>query len=218
MAKLFTTSGQYGVKRSGKYGKLSPAERAELNIQKGLYDNPETVTKQMQKDLDALLKETQKTVNAKIDALQKYADETGRESPSLIPKIEFPKDTQEKIKEIARGKIFDAEETSTVEGTAEFFDNVGDDIDNIFDDIEDNDEWEKLLENLARENDRWTIMRRIIQLHPEYTQSEILDMIDEIMSYGFNLTTDDITNMILEYIGDSDKKASDFENKAKQFR
>lgn len=210
MGKLFTTSGQYGVKRSGKYGKLSPAERAELNIQKGLYDNPETVTKQMQKDLDALLKETQKTVNAKIDALQKYADETGRESPSLIPKIEFPKDTQEKIKEIARGKIFDAEETSTVEGTAEFFDNVGDDIDDIFDDLED--------ESISRETDRWTIMRRIIQLHPEYTQSEILDMIDEIMSYGFDLTTDDITNMILEYIGDSDRKASDFENKAKQFR
>ena len=214
MARLLASAGQYGIKRNGKFGKLSAAERAELNIQKGLYDNPEKITKQMQKDLDALLKETRESVNQKLKALQKYAEQTGRESPSMIPKIETPKDIQGKIREIARGKIFETEETSTVEGTENFFENVGDDVDEIFEDIE--SEYTDAGEPPII--DRWAIMRRITQLYPEYTQSEILDMVDYLVGTSNLLDNDDITHIIIEHIEKEGRRKSDFENTARKFR
>ena len=216
MPKIFTTAGQYGVKRSGKFGKLSPAERAELNIQKGLYDDPAKVTKQMKKDLDALLKETRKNVNDKLKALQEYADKTGRVSPSMIPKIETPDDIQRKIEEIARGKIFEGEETSTVDGTKDFFDAVGDDVDELFDDIDDIPEYGR--GDGTQVVDRWNILRRIIQLYPEYTQSEILDMVDYLVGISNLLDNDEITEIIINQIESDNSRRQNFENSARHFR
>lgn len=205
MSKIFKSSGQYGVKRSGKFGRLSSVERAEMNLQRGLYDDSKKVTSQMQKDLDNLFKEIRNQVNSQLAQLREYEKETGRKSPSLMPDIDKNLKTNEKkILEILRGKEFLQEETSTVQGTKDFFDELEKD------DIEIPDE-------VAKQDDRWTIFRRIADLYPNYPQSELLDIIDEyIVENAF--TVDQITEMIIARLESQKEDLKDFEENAKNFR
>lgn len=205
MPKIFKSSGQYGIKRSGKFGKLSSAERAEMNIQRGLYDDSRKVTAQMQKDLDNLFKEIRKQVNSQLAQLRQYEQETGRKSPSMMADIYTnPKTNEKKILEILRGKEFLQEETSAVQGTKDFFDELEKD------DIEIPDE-------VAKQEDRWTIFRRLTDLYPNYSQSELLDMIDEYMSENA-FTVDQITEMLLAKLESQKEDINDFEENAKNFR
>lgn len=210
-----STLGQYGIKKSGRWGKLSAAERAEMNIEKGLYFSSK-ITRQMEKDLAALLKQTAKETNAKLKALRDYAEKTGRKSPSMfIEDIKTPKEVDLAIKEIIRAKFFNDEETSTVEGTERFFDEAGDDVDDIFDNIE-NPENDDFVESMKwYDHDRWTIMRRIMQVYPNMTQSEVLDMIDEFENSG--MSNDDITQVIIDSLVDMQEKSDNFNNSAHSF-
>lgn len=205
MSKIFKSSGQYGIKRTGKFGKLSSAERAEMNIQRGLYDDSKKVTAQMQKDLDNLFKEIRKQVNTQLSQLREYEKETGRKSPSLMTDIYTnPKTNEKKILEILRGKEFLQEETSTVQGTKDFFDEL--EKDNI-----------EIPDEVAKQEDRWTIFRRLADLYPNYSQSELLDMIDEyILENAFSV--DQITEMILAKLESQKEDINDFEENAKNFR
>ena len=205
MPKIFKSSGQYGVKRSGKFGKLSSAERAEMNIQRGLYDDSKKVTAQMQKDLDNLFKEIRKQVNSQLAQLREYEKETGRKSPSMMTDIYTkPKTNDQKILEILRGKEFLQEETSTAQGTENFFDELESE------DIEIPDE-------VAKQEDRWTIFRRLAELYPNYSQSELLDMIDEYMAENA-FSVEQITEMMLAKLESQKEDINDFEENAKRFR
>lgn len=212
--KIFTTSGQYGIKRSGKWGKLSSVERAELNIQKGLYDNPRKITAQMKKDLDNLLKETAKRVNESLFALREYEKATGRQSPSIMPDIEYPKDIQDKIAEITRGIVFENEETSTVSGTEEFFDTVGDDFEDFFEDVDFQTGGE-----YKSKPDRDRIIRRILDMMPEKSSSEVADMVDYVIySTGGIMDDDEITIAVVEMLQGETKRRNNFEQNAETFR
>lgn len=205
---IFTTSGQYGVKRSGKFGKLSAAERAEMNLQRGLYDDGKKITKQMQKDLDALFREIRKKTNSQLAQLRQYEQETGRASPSLMTDIYTrPKTNEQKILEIVRGKSFLDEETSTVEGTKNYFDFVGDDLDDF-------------IESIDNESiDRDKVIRRILDLHPEKASSEIADTVDYyIQNADGLLSEDELTIFILETIKNEMNNKTNFDNNAKEFR
>lgn len=205
MGKIFSQSGQYGIKRSGKFGKLSSAERAEMNIQRGLYDDSKKDTAQMQKDLDNLFKEIRKQVNSQLAQLREYEKETGRKSPSMITDIYTnPKTNEQKILEILRGKEFLQEETSTVQGTKDFFDELESE------DIEIPDE-------IAKQEDRWTIFRRLAELYPNYSQSELLDMIDEYMAENA-FSVEQITEMMIAKLESQKEDINDFEENAKNFR
>lgn len=205
MPKIFKSSGQYGIKRTGKFGRLSSAERAEMNIQRGLYDESKKVTAQMQKDLDNLFKEIRNQVNSQLAQLREYEKETGRKSPSLMTDIYTnPKTNEQKMLEILRGKEFLQEETSTIEGTKDFFDELEKD------DIEIPDE-------VAKQEDRWTIFRRLADLYPNYSQSELLDMIDEYMAENA-FSVDQITEMMLAKLESQKEDLNDFEENAKNFR
>lgn len=196
--------GTYGIKRSGKWGKLSAVERAEWNFKRGNYfKSDSSITKRMRSDLVELLKETRKRVNSKLDALRKYKEETGNDSPSLEwmkDDIKMTTDLDEILLELARARNFEQQSTSTVEGTEKFFDEV----DPRFDEAT----------RFATIHDRWTIARRIIALYPMYTISEVLDMIDAEMEANKELTVDEITSNILESLKDYWGAANDFENGA----
>lgn len=205
MPKIFKSSGQYGIKRNGKFGRLSSAERAEMNIQRGLYDESKKVTAQMQKDLDNLFKEIRNEVNKRLAQLRQYEQETGRQSPSMMTDIYTnPKTNEKKILEILRGKEFLQEETSTVQGTKDFFDELENSGAEIPDEV-------------AKHDDRWTIFRRLADLYPNYSQSELLDMIDEYMAENA-FTVDQITEMILAKLESQKEDINDFEENAKNFR
>ena len=205
MPKIFKSSGQYGIKRNGKFGRLSSVERAEMNIQRGLYDESKKVTAQMQKDLDNLFKEIIKQVNTQLAQLREYEKETGRKSPSMMIDIYTnPKTNEQKILEILRGKEFLQEETSTVQGTKDFFDELENSGAEIPDEV-------------AEHDDRWTILRRLADLYPNYSQSELLDMIDEYMAENA-FSVDQITEMILTKLESQKEDINDFEENAKKFR
>lgn len=205
MPKIFKSSGQYGIKRNGKFGRLSSAERAEMNIQRGLYNESKKVTAQMQKDLDNLFREIRKQVNSQLAQLREYEKETGRQSPSIMTDIYTnPKTNDQKMLEILRGKEFLQEETSTVQGTKDFFDELENE------DIEIPDE-------IAKHDDRWTIFRRLAELYPNYSQSELLDMIDEYMVENA-FSVDQITEMMLAKLESQKEDINDFEENAKRFR
>lgn len=202
MPKIFKSSGQYGIKRSGKFGKLSAAERAEMNLQRGLYDDGKKVTAQMQKDLDTLFKEIRNKTNSQLAQLRQYEEKTGRSSPSLMTDIYTnPKTNEQKILEILRGKSFLEDETSTVEGTEQFFEELGQD---------------EIGNDIPVEIDRWKIMRRIRDLFPTKSQSEILDTIDELS--GFGLDDDEITQIIMESYNSEQKRTAEFDKNSKEFR
>lgn len=209
MPKIFKSSGQYGIKRSGKFGKLSAAERAEMNLQRGLYDDGKKVTAQMQKDLDALFKEIRNKTNAQLAQLRQYEQETGRSSPSLMTDIYTnPKTNEQKILEILRGKSFLEDETSTVEGTKDYFDFVGDDLDDFLDEIDE-----------TGGIDRDKVIRRILDLHPEKSSSEIADTVDYyIQNADGLLSEDELTIFILETIENETNSKTNFDKNSKEFR
>lgn len=201
--KLFTTSGQYGVKRSGKWGKLTSSERAELDIQRGVYSGQGSVTSQQMHRLDKLLREIKEETNKRLAALRDYAEETGRFSPSIMPDIETPLSIDEKLQEIARGKLFLQEETSTVSGTESFFDEMEMDF---------SGETEK------EAIDRWRIVRRILDMYPSKSISEILDYIDYLSENNPEMTEDEIAVRILEGLQAEQDRTADFEKRAKKFQ
>ena len=205
---IFTTSGQYGIKRSGKFGKLSAAERAEMNLQRGLYDDGKKITARMQKDLDTLFKEIRRKTNKQLAQLRQYEQETGRKSPSLMTDIYTrPKTNEQKILEILRGKSFLEEETSTVEGTKDYFDFVGDDLDEFFEEFEN--------ANIDRDK----IIRRILDLHPEKSSSEVADIVDYYIEKADGLLSEDeLTIFILEIIENESINKNNFDKNSKEFR
>lgn len=196
--------GTYGIKRSGKWGKLSAVERAEWNFKRGNYfKRDSSITKRMRSDLVELLKETRKRVNSKLDDLRKYQEETGNDSPSLMDDIKITTDIDEILLELARARNFELQSTSTVEGTKKFFDEVDPRFDEATRD-----------KRFATVHDRWRIARRILALYPMYTISEVLDMIDAEMEANKELTADEITSRILEMLKDEWGSANDFEKGA----
>lgn len=145
--RIFSGSGEYGIKFSGKWGKLNAAERVHRDLIKGIFDtkNTKDIPTKALKDLKAVVKSMGKAVNEKYKKLK----DAGLTTPATLNIEEQggeisskSDDLSDLIGEYIRAKEFLDDETSTEDGAEEF---------------------EK---DVAVDADKWTILRRLAKIDP----------------------------------------------------
>lgn len=138
MARAFSRLGRYGIKASGKWGRLNKKERAiyEQGRAEGktIEQIHQTVIESANPErmpIDELKREVkrlQSRVNRYANQLREYRIETNVESPALKRLEESGgnisaagNDYDKLLKEYSRANIFLSDPTHTVKGTQEFF-------------------------------------------------------------------------------------------------
>lgn len=138
MARAFSRLGRYGIKASGKWGRLNAKERAiyEQGRAEGktIEQIHQTVIESANPErmpIDELKREVkrlQSRVNRYANQLREYRMETNVESPALKRLEESGgnisaagNDYDKLLKEYSRANIFLSDPTHTVKGTQEFF-------------------------------------------------------------------------------------------------
>lgn len=181
--KLFS-SGTYGQKPSGRWGKLTGAEIAEKMINEGL--RPWNMDKSQKKQLDTAYEKFAREINQKAMETHKYMQETGHHSAAFEDLMEsggvLPEKAPQSIEEIQaefiRGKFF---ETTARDIDNDYNSEMPDIDDDFTDEIPD-----------INPNDKWTYFRRLQRYNPDIIQalggiSETLDLIESAMYSGFDM-------------------------------
>lgn len=174
---------KYGLKFSGKWGKLNAAERGHLNLMQGIYNKKDVkkISKSEIKDLKALVKVIAEAVAGRYDAIMAE----GLQTPATMDLEESggyinyeSDDPFDLLTEYNRGKSFLDDETSTTEGAEEFNKEV------------------------AVDADKWTILKRLKDIDPTLQvnkgyASMVLHEIEFIIQEQ-RYTVDEITAMMID--------------------
>lgn len=173
--KLFS-SGTYGQKPSGRWGKLTGAEIAEKMINEGL--RPWNMDKSQKKQLESAYEQFAREINQKAIELHKQLQDTGHHSAAFEDLMESggflpekaPSDIGDMQTEFTRGK---------------FFETTSRDIDSDY-----NDEMPE--EPDINPNDKWIYFRRLERYAPNIIQEmggmyETLDKIETAMYSGYDM-------------------------------
>lgn len=121
---LFATSGQYGLKPSGRWGKLNEYEHKMRDREPA---NPDELDEKALRDM---LRPIARRVNRNAKALRDYERATGHRSPALDDlensggNISIRGTRQDLMNELIRAQIFENDPTHTVSGTKKFFGNI----------------------------------------------------------------------------------------------
>lgn len=209
MNKLFTTRGQYGIKSSGKWGRLNPTERGIYErgraegktlkeIQQSVIEsaNPSGMTLE---ELKREVRRLQRTVNRYANQLREYRIETNVESPALKALEESGgnisaagNDYDKLLKEYTRANIFLSDPTHTVKGTKEFF------------------------KDIAISSDAWAIVDRLAKADPRvyaskentYKVKEAVDIQIEKQMYSKDEIYEILLPQLDSILGEKAAKAS----------
>lgn len=218
-SKLFS-SGLYGEKSNGKWGKLTGKEIIEKSLQ-GDSLNISRLDREQQKQIENEYQKKRKEVSEKMDALQNYLNETGYQSEALDdftasgkPELEEkPKSFQELLDEYVRAEIFTQSETSTPEGVETRYKDFYEEYEKTDDD--DFEEWRKSAVDI---NKKWSFYRRLERLNPQIIsdlggKSETLNLIEKAIYQGFDMD-EFIVNLINQYESQINSQKEDFEQNA----
>ena len=185
MAKshIFSNKGEYGIKFSGRRGRLNAAERAHRRLMQGIYNKKDVskISKDEIKDLKALVKMMAQEVSGRYDAII----DAGIKSPATIEleetggKINYKtNDPFDLLTEYNRAKSFLDDETSTPEGAEEFNKEV------------------------AADADKWIILKRLkeidktLQVNKGYASAVLHEIEAYIQEQRY--TIDEITSMMMD--------------------
>lgn len=200
---IFSGSGEYGVKFSGKWGKLNAAERTHRNLMQGIFNtkNVKDISSKAIKDLKSVLKSMGKAVNEKFKSLKN----AGLTTPATLNLEESggeistkSDDLSDLIGEYIRAKDFLDDETSTEEGAEEF---------------------EK---EVAHDADKWTILRRLAKIDPRIKidtsyGSQVLHEIEMYIAEG-QYDINEITDIMIGRLDDIARKRENSKNNMNKFR
>lgn len=190
--KLFS-SGAYGKKPSGRWGKLTGREIIEQSLQ-GETINPQRFDKSQKEQIKREYDRKRKEVSERFDDLQNYLNETGTHSEAyddfltsgngLTELEESPDSFEQMLNEYMRGELFTQSETSTPEGVREFYDDFAREYGGYEDE-----------EIEFREVDtsmKWDYFRRLERYNPQIISdlgglSGALDQIESAIIEGFDM-------------------------------
>lgn len=185
--RIFSGSGEYGMKFSGKWGKLNAAERVHRDLIKGIFDtkNIKDIPSKALKDLKSVVKSMGKAVNEKYKKLK----DAGLTTPATLNIEEQggeissrSDDLSDLIGEYIRAKEFLEDETSTEEG------------------------YELFAKEIAVDADKWTILRRLEKIDSRLTinrgyASQTLHEIEMYIGLS-RYDINEITDIMIERLSD----------------
>ena len=201
--RIFSGSGEYGMKFSGKWGKLNAAERVHRDLIKGIFDtkNIKDIPTKALKGLKSVVKSMGKAVNEKYKKLK----DAGLTTPATLNIEEQggeisskSDDLSDLIGEYIRAKEFLDDETSTEEGAEEFNKNVANDL------------------------DKWTILRRLAKIDPRIKIDKTYgsQFLHEIEMYIADRAYDinEITDMMIGRMNDIAEERENRQTNMTRFR
>lgn len=215
--KLFS-SGAYGKKPSGRWGKLTGREIIEQSLQ-GETINPQRFDKSQKEQIKREYEKKRKEVSERFDDLQKFLDETGAHSEAyddfltsgdgLTTLEENPDTFEQMLNEYMRGELFTQSETSTPQGVREMYKDFAEEYG-----YEDEDDFSEVDTSM-----KWDYLRRLQRYNPQIISdlggiSEALDMIESAIIEGFDMD-EFITNMINQYEATAAERRQSFYKNAR---
>lgn len=192
-SKLFS-SGLYGEKSNGKWGKLTGKEIIEKSLQ-GEIINPQRFDRSQKEQIKREYEKKRKEVSERVDDLQNYLNETGAHSKAYDDFLtsgngsttleENPDSFEQMLNEYMRGELFTEDETSTPQGVREFYEDFAHEYGGFDEDEEIN----------FREVDtsmKWVYFRRLERYNPNIISdlgglSAALDQIEAAIIEGFDM-------------------------------
>lgn len=218
--KLFS-SGAYGKKPSGRWGKLTGREIIEQSLQ-GETINPQRFDKSQKEQIKREYERKRKEVSERFDELQNYLDETGAHSEAyddfltsgdgLTTLEENPDSFEQMLNEYMRGELFTQSETSTPQGVRKMYEDFAEEYGGFEDDDEINF-------NEVDTSMKWVYLRRLQRYNPQIISdlgdiSEALDKIESAIIEGFDMD-EFITNLINQYEASAAERRQKFYKNAR---
>lgn len=205
--QLFSTSGQYGTKFNGQYGKLTAAERGALIMEK--YDIDHKLTKSERKDVNAYLRYRKQDLRTQITAIpiedaKKYmsvqlADEFGINEPDTI----LTDDALNAMDDAMQQYMEQEQVYNTLNQDRRYIKAAKDEPDKYTN-----------LEKALEADDKWRLLRKLAEVDKRLNYdrayaSETLKDIEDIMNYSEfkSLTFDEVFEMLLEQHKESIQQA-----------
>lgn len=217
--KLFS-SGAYGKKSNGRWGKLTGREIIEQSLQ-GETINPQRFNKSQKEQIKREYNKKRKEVSERFDELQNYLDETGAHSEAyddflasgdgLTTLEENPDTFEQLLNEYMRGEIFTQSETSTPQGVREMYEDFAEEYGGYED--------EEINFSDIDTSMKWEYLRRLKFYNPQIISdlggiSETLDMIESAIIEGFDMD-EFITNLINQYEANAAERRMSFYKNAR---
>lgn len=204
---LFRSSGQYGIKFNGKYGKLNAAERGALIMEKS--DLNKKLTSRERMDVNAYIKYRNQDLQSRLTQIPdadvkkymatKVAEEFGINYPSTTLTEDMLNDMESAVQQyMEQEQVYntlaqDRRYINAVKEDSEKYSNLG-----------------KALE----EDDKWRLLRKLAEVDKRLNYdrayaSETLKDIEDIINYSAykTITFDEVFDMLLEQHKDSIQQA-----------
>lgn len=208
--RLFSTSGQYGIKFNGQYGKLNQAERGKLLMEKGEIDKK--LTKEERQAINAYIRYRKADIGTQLNKIpqteaHKYmaievAEEFGINYPDTVLTDDMLNDMSSAMQQYAeQQQVYDTlaqdkRYINAVEETPQQYANVAKAM------LEDDDKW-RLLRKLAEVDKRLNYDRAYA--------SETLKEIEDIIEQNKGVTFDYAFDMLAKNHEKSIRNAAEWE-------